>query len=90
MVKYEMVPYLKTQGLWDTAQGVNRHWQDDPSKRDEYEKLAQRLWRTLCPWLWPRNVRVGRWAAFQLARLGAPGVPQAEPAADMEEEEIRP
>ena len=20
---YEMVPYLKTQGLWDTAQGVN-------------------------------------------------------------------
>ena len=27
------------------------------------------------PWLWPRNVRVGRWAAFQLARLGAPGVP---------------
>ena len=44
---YEMVPYLKTQGLWDTAQGVDRHWKDDPSKRDEYEKLAQRLWRTL-------------------------------------------
>ena len=27
------------------------------------------------PWPWPRNVRVGKWAAFQLARLGAPGVP---------------
>ena len=27
------------------------------------------------PWPWPRNVRIGKWAAFQLARLGAPGVP---------------
>ena len=44
---YDMVPYLKTQGLWDTAQGVDRHWKDDETKGAEYEKLAQRLWRTL-------------------------------------------
>jgi len=42
-----MVPYLKTQGLWDTAQGVDRHWKDDETKGAKYEKLAQRLWRTL-------------------------------------------
>ena len=44
---YEMVPYLKTLGLWDTATGANRHWKIDASKSSEYEKLSQKLWRTL-------------------------------------------
>ena len=28
---YDMVPYLKTLGLWDTATGANRHWKIDAS-----------------------------------------------------------
>ena len=34
---YDMVPYLKTLGLWDTAMGTNRHWRLDASKSAEYE-----------------------------------------------------
>ena len=36
-----------SKGLWDTATGANRHWKIDVSKSSEYEKLSQKLWRTL-------------------------------------------
>ena len=37
-----MVPYLKTQGLWDTAQAVKRHWKDDETKSAQYSTRTAR------------------------------------------------
>ena len=43
---YKFQPYLRTLGLWETANGANRNWRFDPDKVDKYETLNWKLWLT--------------------------------------------
>ena len=44
---YKFQPYLRTLGLWETANGANRNWRLDPDKVDKYETLNWKLWRAI-------------------------------------------